>query len=208
MPIFDILQARLVAHNNEQVSYNILHYQVSAIVAPEPTMQEKATAAEALWGPLLKAVMGNNADWRGLGLKTINPLPGTQEFVSTANAGNGAIASELLPRQCCGLISKNTGLPGRRYRGRMYVPFPTENTNDAQGHPTGAYLILLSGLATQLATPIVVAGGGGGSCVLTPILLHKTGVPGYSLIIGALERPAWATQRRRGSYGRPNVLPF
>lgn len=127
-------------------------------------------------------------------------------YFSTGVGFAGGLAGDVLPTQTAGLITKRTAVPGRRGRGRAYIPFPTESYNDANGLPTNAYMTPAGALAFSISQSVLVGTLIDGN-YLDPVILHRdTG--GTSDILATLARQKWATQRRRGSYGRPNVSPF
>ena len=56
------------------------------------------------------------------------------------------------------LIRKRTSLAGRRYRGRMYVPFVSTTDSTQTGALTGTASTLLSARASALTTGLIAAG--------------------------------------------------
>jgi hypothetical protein len=207
MPVGDILEARIVCTQAGQTSINVIHYRVQISVAPDPTTTEASAAIDTLMAPLFKAIVSDQALYRGVGVKKIFPLPATSEGFTIVNAGPGTVTGDLLPRQTCGLIKKQTGLAGRAFRGRLYTPFPGEDSSDVQSLPTVAYLAGLTSINTALVLTLAVAGGGGGSWSIQPILWHRSSNT-FNVLIPGLIRGGWATQRRRGFFGRPNDPPF
>jgi hypothetical protein len=126
---------------------------------------------------------------------------------NTTGNGFGDNAGDALPRQTSGIISLVTALGGRKNRGRVYVPFPSETDNAIAGHPTAGYVTALGDLAAILTGPYIGVGAGGNTNDLQPVILHR--VDGsVTPITGHFERSFWATQRRRGDFGRPNTGPF
>jgi len=64
----------------------------------------------------------------------------------------------------------------------------------------------LDDIGDELYTPTTVAAGGNDATLL-PVVFHRATNTGND-ITSYLVRPVWATQRRRGAYGRQNVPPF
>lgn len=155
-----------------------------------------------------KDCLNNNANHRGISVWRIWPLPKPVPIISTAGAGNGTGAGDPLPKQVSGIIKKKTSQAGRAYRGRMYIPFPSEGNNDpTQGRPNGAYIALLSLFALTIE-PQITVGAGPDTAILKSCIVHAS-VPGtFNYITEFDEPPYWATQRRRGDYGPQNVAPF
>jgi hypothetical protein len=125
---------------------------------------------------------------------------------TTLNQGIGSDAGELLPTQSCGLISLYTDTLGKTGQGRVYVPFPAQDSIDSTGSPDALYLTDLTTLATSLIAPHVVPAGAV-TGTFTPVLYIPGGEPPKP-IIRFVVRDAFATQRRRGAFGRLNANPF
>lgn len=134
----------------------------------------------------------------------VGPRPRPES--STEYATIGANVFDPLPTQTCGLVSLYSGTLGKTGQGRIYTPFPAVNMNDANGTPTPLTITSLQALGTKLITPITVVDGGV-TGVFNPVLYIPGGAPPLQLI-RFLARDAWATQRRRGSFGRLNANPF
>lgn len=125
---------------------------------------------------------------------------------TTGNQSPGINANPLLPTQVSGLISLYTDTLGKTGQGRVYVPFPWAGANDTNATPTSAYMTGLNTLGTFFATNRTVAGVGVSANIM-PVLYIPGGAPPKP-IIRAIARDAWATQRRRGAFGRTNGNPF
>lgn len=86
------------------------------------------------------------------------------------------------------------------------MPFPAESQNDADQTPTAAYLVVLFNY-TSVAIASLLAGVNPNTNTLESIVYNRasgTGIP----ITSFTARDKWATQRRRGDYGRTNILPI
>ena len=155
--------------------------------------------------------MVTNAQYRGLGVRKIWPHPLTVEAVSTFAGGAGNVAGDPLPFQVAGIATKKTNLPGKSFRGRVYLPFPSEASNDVDGNPTMGYGTLAQTFlaAVQLsyiisATPPAPPGD---NASFTPCVWSRKLLQGTFTIAHAF-KDKWATQRRRGDFGKPNTPPF
>lgn len=206
MPINDIYQVKAVAFDTDQLGLNVRHYVVVAATAPEPTRvqiaQQFYTAMNAIYGPMLN----NNATFRGFAVRFIWPGPVSVEDHSTGAAIAGTAGAISAPRQTAGLIKLSTGLAGRTGRGRIYVPFPATASVQLDGSLGPAYTTNLATLAGAWSAQVVVPNGAG-SITLQPIIWHRS-THTFSLVTGAIPRTVWATQRRRGGFGRTNLMPF
>jgi len=201
-----IWQVKAYARSTDQLAINVYHYQVTEQTGTEKLDSDLAARMDAILGPLYVDLMSVESEYRGIGVQRINPIPPTVEVFANIQADTGAVAGDLLPRQTCGLISKKTNLAGRKYRGRAYIPFPSEVDNAADGTPTGGYLVNLLALADALEVPVVV-GTAPNETTLTPILWHRL-TSTFDVITLTATNDKWATQRRRGSYGRVNTSPI
>lgn len=104
---------------------------------------------------------------------------------------NGIKGGSTVPPNCAQLVTKVTGLGGRRNRGRMYVPpFADAETNISN---TGV-LLNLSGLQVlwDFFYDTVIADPG----VSTFVLFHSDGTPSTP-ITGLRVESVMATQRKR-----------
>src|SRR5437879_6243831 len=73
----DIVQVTIVCGDAAQVSEEIVNYKVTVTVGPGITDQQAATALDATYAPLMKALINNNATYRGVGVQKNFPLPRT-----------------------------------------------------------------------------------------------------------------------------------
>ena len=207
MVLGEVYQARFVAQFGNQVSINVRHYVVTNVTGAGRTAQQMAAYLDGVFAPLYKLCISAIAIWRGTGLKRLQPTPEI-EYSSTANAGVGALAGDPLPPQTAGLVGLQTTVPGPSGHGRVYMPFPTESVNDANGLCTAAYQILILAVGNQLAQTQTQTVGAD-SVTVWPIILHRdTGFNDKLILGGTYVRNRWATQRRRSGFGAANQLPF
>lgn len=200
----DVYLARMICACGDQVSVNVRHYFVTQTQGNGGTDEEIAAALSAIMAPAYPPLMSSAAQYMGLEVQKIHPLPPSNPVPSVVGAGPGIDATEPLPRQSSGLITLTTAFAGRAYRGRLYVPFPSEGFNEAPiGRPTVDYSIKLVTLAERLILPISTAGPVDNN-TLVPVLWHRSD-RSVTFITNYIARSVWATQRRRGSYGRPNT---
>ena len=90
----------------------------------------------------------------------------------------------------------------------MYVAFPSELRNGDSGIPDLVYVALLDTLATALFNNIFLVGHGITTATLVPVIYsNPAGLISYPTVTNWRSNRKWGTQRRRGSYGRPNARP-
>lgn len=82
-------------------------------------------------------------------LNVIKVSAGAPEGGDEALTGPGTAVGDPLPIQAAGVLSCRTGIPGRRYRGRMYLGPFTEN-DQASSTLTGTKLTAINAFATAM----------------------------------------------------------
>lgn len=203
----DILKVRVVCQAGDQISVNVLGYKVTGLVAPGPTCSELAVALDTAFETPYKDLLSQFASYYGVGVSRVSPTV-SLESAATGNTAIGNLVENLMPRQVAGIFTKHSAGAGPGGRGRVYVPFPGRDQDDAVGKPVAGYMVLLGVLAATLQLVRVVASGGGGNATISPCILKRANYPASPLWITSSARIKWATQKRRGVYGRPNTLPF
>lgn len=202
----DIIRVRVACYTSNQQGINVVHYRVSTSNGSGQTDAQVALALDTNLEVRYKAVISAQARYRGVSVQKIRPLPVAYPQVSTAFDGVGTVAGDMLATQVSGIVTAITNLAGPKYRGRVYIPFPGEGNSDADGIPTNAYVGNIDDIGDELFSPISV-GVGPNDIVLTPVINHRATAT-YTDITGWIARQKWATQRRRGSYGKTNPTPF
>lgn len=205
MLVNDILQIKFFCSQQAQLAVNVTHWVVSSIVGLAPT----DNAVALFFGNRVKVayagLLNNNATFQGTSCQHLFPLPTRVEDFNAVTALGGTAGAAGLPKQCCGLFTKKTALAGRANRGRVYVPFPSETDNaDGTSAPTAGYMTNLGGLAALLTTSATLTNDENATTFL-PVVYHRA-THSFTLITTAFARQKWATQRRRGDFGRTNSI--
>lgn len=207
----DIIQMRMVTTSQKQFAFNIRHFQVASLSAGgAQTLQGLLEAVDEVVAPRLRNLVSPEALYEGMGMRRLLSFigPATLEVHTVARQGVGTSVGDVLPRQACGIATLYTIRPGRRYRGRIYLPFPGEGDNSADGTPTSAYLARVRDLMDVLAgTVVFVLPGAIGNVTLKPSILHRSAGT-VDDVTHYQERDRWATQRRRGDFGKLNADPW
>lgn len=195
----------------DQAGLVVWAYRCSASTGPGIECQEAANALDALFRPLFRALMSSQASYRGVRIDKTDPQTGIViETDRDTNAPqDGLQTGDPLPRQVAGIITWRTLLAGRRNRGRSFIPFPVETANTSAYVPDGVYMAALAALGDERidTQPIV---GATGTATLVPTIMQRWPTPPITRHVDLdsyLLPGRWATQRRRGAYGRPNI-PF
>lgn len=205
MPQGDILESRFVCVAGVQVGINVRHWERTQATGGDVSNSSVGIALLNRLMPLYQAVISSVSAVSGIGITKIHPLPRGMESVSTFGANMGQVAGDILPLQVSGLITVRSALAGPGGRGRIYIPFPGETDNDGNGHPVITHTDRMSSLAAGYFTSLLVTEGPITNTFNARIWkrMARVAVPVTSMTA----RPNWATQRRRGEFGRPNNLP-
>lgn len=209
----DVCIASVVCYDQEQISINALGYLIGGSAGGGATLQSLATALDTAVFAAYIALLNNQAFYLGVSARKFVGNKLSLPNTTKVNTGAGTAGADAMPRQATGMFTKQSALPGPAGRGRVYVPFPAVLDNGATPIPTAGYMVRLGTLAGILAAPLALTGPG--TATATPVIIRyprPAHVPPITLATvvwsTATARQKWATQRRRGSYGRPNVLPF
>lgn len=162
-----------------------------------------------VWGPRLKFFFTTDTQYMGATLRRlfgVGAQPITRFSVSGSGAGTEALPT--LPLQTAGLLSFATDTGGKKYRGRCYIPFVARSyqTSSTSGDPSVAFQTQMEtiGAAVVAGDTIIV----GGATISVEYGLHPVGDPVWSKYTSYKYHDRWATQRRRGSFGKQNPFPF
>jgi len=170
------------------------------------------SALDAQCQALYLPVLANNALYVGSNIQNLQGGPPYElPWGTNANQANGTGGATPLPAQVTGIYGTTSEFTGPAYRGRSYVPFPTSEfvTAGPPPIPSNAYLTLLGLLALQFTGLLPIASGGVTVTVQWILVQFSVGgaVFSYTPLTGFKLPQRWATQKRRGDYGRTNPMP-
>lgn len=210
----NLYKARLFSFLDNQVGINTVYYLCTSIVGVAPTEGDAADELSSTIGPELRALMTNTAQYVGADVQNVSGVkPFPLQSGSLLSSGIGAAGTDPLPTQVSGCITFQTDFTGQAYRGRFYVPFPDNNENAVVPpiHPNAGYITGLNAMAVSLVVGLSVSPIVGTHATMALVLKHginKAGLtPPPTPITNFRSNPKWATQRRRGNYGRSNLFP-
>jgi hypothetical protein len=199
----------------EQAAVNTIYYNVLNQTGTAVNDTDLAAQVEAAVATIYKSIQSTDVNFRGVQVFLTNPIagmPAPAPVFSNASAGPGTLTPPDCPRQVSGLIQWTTNFSGRRYRGHFYMPFPSTSLVATDGVPTAAYQTVLVNLANALLGLTSIHNVGfTGTATVAMYLHHRPGkspTPLATPITGKVVPPKFATQRRRGSYGRANSSPI
>jgi len=210
--IADIWMYRAYCQQGPQVSVNTHFFKVITNGGGFDA-QEAIDSITAAARPLYRALIPGGATFlggEGTNL-TIVPTPFKNQ---SSQPGAGLATGISLPTQVCGIYTKHTEVAGPSGRGRTYVPFPSDDALGAVAGsdiPTAAYQLKVfnlsgnfSGTVAYLTATLIAFQVQWGLYREPP----TPAPPVFTPIISTVAHRLWATQKRRGDYGRPNVSPF
>jgi len=201
-----ILRASVWCTIQNQASVNSFYYRVVAVGAPPATDKDFSDNFDSVVAADYKALLNAIATYKGVVAQIIWPPPIAADVTTTASAGAGTAPASAMALQTSGIISWYTAFAGRKQRGRTYVPFPSTSDNQATGAPSASYVTRLTALATASEALVSILSGGRTATIL-PVIWHRDTHTTDDIKV-FFARGVWATQRRRGAYGRGNVSPI
>lgn len=215
MPIGDVYQVRCVSYTPSQICVNSLYCLVTGVTGTEPSPGQLALTIDNNLSVGYIPLISTNARWRGISVQlqsSPKPVPSTSIVNDAVGGGSG----DLLPAQTSYVIAFTNGIANRHGRGRIYPGFGPESNNTASGFLASAGQIILQSLANLMIgsfvnTQVSPAGTNTLQWVHRTVTKFPPPTPplvAYQNIVTAVGRPRWATQKRRGQYGRVNILPF
>jgi len=133
-------------------------YNVKSVGGLGMTDQKLIDGLSTDWGTLLKAAINDNASYYGAKLDHLAVLaPAPVSSFLSAGAGTGG--ADALPSQTAGVVRKNTALAGRKGRGRLFLPFPSEQHSTVSGAPSAAYLVATVPIMALLTADHTITSG-------------------------------------------------
>ncbi len=204
--IGDIAQVRVIykgAAGEEAI--NTYHYIVTTVGATPATDHDIAQAFDGANASAIIPALPTDCKYDGVEVSLITYIPAFVTQRAGALAGPGTWASIAMGQQVSGIISWFTRLAGPKFRGRLFFPFPGVSAILA-GIPTTAYLSALNAVAVAFFgfTTVSVSGR---TCGLLPVLWHRR-TRTFDYIANANLPDKFATQKRRGNYGKNTMPPF
>ena len=194
------------ANENVSLAINQMHYNAFSKVGLGATEQEVADGFSQALSLRYGLLFNPTSKFEGVIVQRVHPLPLGAQFKSTVGNQIGARPFETLPFQVCGALTKLTPFGGRKYRGRVYVPFPTEDDQTAANEPSANYLNLILALGGELIASRVI--GAINVTSFQAVLFHGGTPPNHiTAITGIQNRLYWTSQRRRNNAWRADVIP-
>jgi len=173
-----------------QATMNVFHYRVNVDGDADDAdglVGAFRTNAENYW------LQCCSAEWELTGYicQKIHPLPVLSAFTQEIGFSPGLVEGNSLPSSVAVVMTKRTGMGGRRGRGRVYMPGVPASFED-NSEITDAALQTYDALGARLDTPLTSAIGG----VYVPILWNRV-LSEALTIIQYVPRTTLRNQRRR-----------
>jgi len=192
--------------SGDQIGINVRHFVVNALSAGGLTDQELADNFGSLAKSVYRPWMPATARWLGVTVQNLSTVPLPSPTISTTAGGDGTATGDALPTQNAGLIHLKAASGGRHGRGRVYAPFGAEVWNGSIGLINTPGTILLDAIRALWGDPLLLTVGLRATGLLPAIRNRATNV--FTPVTTSAADDRWATQRRRGSFGRQNPIPF
>jgi len=200
--INQLIEVKFVNRMAAQNAVNILHYKVAAVVG-NPTDTDVSADLDAAAGPLYRDLMSAEAAYVGSSFQIFSPIA-FDRIINVVNGGVGDHAEDVLPTQTALVVTKRTGLAGRSFRGRMYVPFMPETYSTVDAKPSAAALVAADALASYPLDNITIINGGD-SVTLQPVVYSRK-LATAVVVIGFTLRTEWGTMRTRSQINQGDGL--
>jgi len=206
LAINDIIRAQYVCSDQEQASFCTVHYKVTGVGVSVGTLNDFAINWSALVAPKIKPLIANTAAFDGVICQVVSPLPLMARVLYGADTGVGTGGAVGQARQVAGLIRFTTDFAGPGFRGRNYLPFPSTTSSQTYGTPTAAYIAAALVLADAIRGFTAVANGGRTATVQMGLFRRAGSL--FTPCTGDDAGSDWATQKRRGTFGKANIPPI
>lgn len=212
MMLGSIYKHRTFCYSGNQVAINTRYFLVFSLTGSFQPEQSVLNLLDADAAPLYKVALATPASYIGSDIQNITGArPYPIQVGTNANQGNGTGGAVQIPGQVSGIYTLTTLYTGRAYRGRSYIPFPATASTSAGVPPTMS--ALYQGYMTDIATAFSGLSNvsvGGSTYILQWGLYHRepeTLAGTFTASVNFRVGNAWATQKRRGDFGRPNPSP-
>lgn len=90
---------------------------------PDSSISEAASSIWAWFEPKYKYCISSSCQIETLTVKELYETP-AEVYDFPIAVGGSAVSGTATPRELCRILSLRTGLAGRRYRGRVFIPAP------------------------------------------------------------------------------------
>lgn len=203
----DKLEVIAYTRLNSQNGLMVWQANVDSVTGPNVRLQAVADQIALQVGTVLAPLLTEWAAYLGVSVQKISPDKG-DKFISSQGGADGNVVGDALSTQTAGVVSLRTGKAGRAFRGRKYVPFPSEADNTTGGVPSGAYLTKLGNFAGIFLSGIGIDDTVTQEQAVISYGLWKPLLNEFREFTAYIVRKDWGTQRRRSQLNRGDVPPL
>lgn len=204
LAVGDLVEARFYCNDAAQNGINVIHYNVTAVIGGSRTDQQVADALSTAAAGAYKPYLPSICSYAGLTLQVVDPVPQVR-VRSVLGNGFGAQVADPLPPEVTLKIEARANVVGRRGRGRSFLPFWTEDDNNALGRPNAACQALAAAWVAIMYSPTTVAAGGN-SATLTPVIWSKKFAPARNPVVSTLVPNVFTHMKRRSFANKSDTL--
>ena len=207
LAIGDVVQVRVVYKGPAgEEGINVLYYVVTSVGTSPATDNDLAVQFDSANASTILGALPTNCHYDGVEVRVVSvTIPAIIQKV-IAGAGPGTFLGTAMGAQVSGIISWLTALAGPAFRGRTYFPFPSINAITAAGIPIAGYLAVLALIANAFFTFNAVSVSGRTANLLQVLWHRKTKT--FSYMTASTTNDKFATQKRRGNYGKNRQPPI
>ncbi len=187
---------------NRQIFLNVFYYASDAADAPADYLTLLLAwynDAVSVYTPAM-----NNQAWVSdatFKIFSVAGVPVTPTLFMPPVQNFGTGGATPMPAQACGLITRRVLRLTNANRGRLYIPFPYTGAGSTAETPSGAYQSKCQAIA-DLLLPLTAVYLNTGQHWAPILLNERTG--SWQELFATEVQPKWATQKRRGDYGKLN----
>lgn len=202
----DAYQFTIVCRQAGQNGINVRYFLVDSTTGLVRPKQAWLDVVSGVMADKYKPLISSAAVYRGIAMRDVSiALP--ELLLSTAGSGAGTAIGDPLPSQSCGLITVRGPGAARHNHGRVYIPFPSEDDNAANGgvsvsYGTRADLLGTALTGTNIYNILIPAFSVTGRWYIAPN--RGTGIKTF--LETFTTRGFWATQRRRSLLNRSDLV--
>lgn len=211
-----IVRERVYCYDTQsrQVGINVVYYEIGTVVGGISDADFAHIRSTFHAGPY-KGWLSSRSRYDGTGIKIVDPDP-FPEILSASGNGPGVAGAMQTPTQVSGLIRFGSAttvlghtLPPKKYipKGRIYIPFPAQQWADDDGLMKASAVTALGLIRDTFPMTDVAVGALGTAPYSLKIKTGSTLVP-YVQVTSRGIPQLFATQRRRGDFGKINASPF
>lgn len=203
----DIIRSLCIFKDNLQLAVLRQDHRITATTLGGVTLDDIALRMDGVTATPARTIIPLTCEYRGIVVESVS-FPAVLPGNSIVGYGFGITGSTPASHVTSRTVTKITLLRGRSFRGRFYLPFPPIDYYDLgnDGEPTAASNADYTAFVTAWCFSNSVTVGPASSS-WTPVVYSKKLATSQDVLTFRLN-DKWASQHRRGDYGRTNLSPI